>query len=148
MQGRLDLVIRFGELGILVVEVKVGKAEGADTAKQDGYQKWLNQQKGEHYQVLLARDGDKEEYEGGFRLLKWADLCIGLRHVAKDALSKRETVRAAMILAFVGAVERNLLGLSIAAIDQFEHGHLATFDPRVVDHVQRWTSLEVMNNAT
>src|SRR5439155_17806642 len=42
-EGRLDIVIRFGHHAIIVVEVKKGAGEDADTGKHEGYKLSLNQ---------------------------------------------------------------------------------------------------------
>jgi hypothetical protein len=140
--GRLDLVIRFEDRAVLVVETKVGHADRSDTAKQHGYAEWLNKQEGKSYPILLASDGEKQEYAGGFRLLKWADLCLALRRLVVELCAKEQIVLATMALAFVGAVEQNLLGFSIAAVDDFQQGRFATFDPTVVVHLEKWIDRE------
>lgn len=127
-EGRLDLVIRFERRALLVVETKVGHADRSDTAKQHGYAEWLRKQEGTVYPILLASDGEKQEYDGDFRLMKWAQLCLSLRHLVRELCAKGEIVLATMTLAFVGAVEQNLLGFSIAAIDDVRQGRLVTFD--------------------
>src|SRR5262249_14371649 len=43
--GRLDLVVRYGEKALIVIEVKKTSAEVADTLKQRGYMQWINEQK-------------------------------------------------------------------------------------------------------
>lgn len=141
-EGRLDLVISLEERVVIVVETKVGHADTSDTAKQHGYGECLKKQEGEIYPILLATDGDKQEYAGGFRLLRWADLCLALRRVVAELCAKQQIVIAAMTLAFVGAVERNLLGFSIRAVDHVQLGRLATFDPRVSLHLERWVNAE------
>jgi hypothetical protein len=138
-QGRLDLVIRFKPLAVIVVEAKMGDAEGADTAKQDGYAEWLAIQGGTPFPILLATNGaNKLEYEGGFRLLKWADLSLALRGVAVNLIAQGETILGAMTLAFIGAVERNLIGLSVSAVGNPAQRPYFTFDPSVVFHLKRW----------
>lgn len=107
---RLDLVVRYGETAIVVIEVKVTNADSAQTAKQSDYRKWTDKQPvPNRYNILLATGAEMEEYDG-FQILSWADLCIGLRRAAPQASASKSPVVAAMVLAFVGAVEQNLLG--------------------------------------
>jgi hypothetical protein len=99
-------------------------------------------QEGIHFPVLLATDGDKEKYAGEFRLLRWADLCLTIRSLVVGLLHQEDAVLAAMTLSFLGAVEQNLLGFSVVAVDNFRHGRLSTFNPNVVFHLKRWLALE------
>lgn len=137
-QGRLDLLIRLQPDALLVVETKLGNADQADTAKQEGYAQWLPGPGCDAYRILLARDGDQELYEGDFRLLKWHELCLCLRRLCTQLIATGQITLAAMTLAFVGAVEQNLLGLSVAAANAFHRSRASTFDERVVEHLQKW----------
>ena len=47
-EGRLDLVIRFGDKAIIVVEVKKGDAEDADTDKHRGYNLCIEEENYSH----------------------------------------------------------------------------------------------------
>jgi hypothetical protein len=42
--GRLDLVVRYAEKALIVIEVKMTDAEDADTCKQRGYRQWIKEQ--------------------------------------------------------------------------------------------------------
>jgi hypothetical protein len=137
--GRLDIVIRFGDRAVIVVETKVGHADESDTAKQRHYSAWLKNERGKKYSVLLATDGDELNYHG-FQLLKWEDLCLSLRHLSKNLIASHQIGLAAMALAFVGAVEQNLLGLSIPAAEGVVDGQFATFNPKVFYHLDRWVN--------
>jgi len=111
---RLDLVIRYKGAALIVVEVKVTGADSAETAKQEEYFGWMNgQSEPSRHPVLIACDASEEEYSK-FRFVSWADVCIELRKIAPRYFSDRPIV-AAMILAFVSAVEENLLNLSLPA---------------------------------
>lgn len=109
---KLDLVIRYAASVLIVVEVKVTDAEQADTAKQREYAEWAKGQRIDHTRlVLLANAGAKPDYED-FRLVTWQHLCVKLRRVLPELIrsAKMDIVQAALTLAFVGAVEQNLLG--------------------------------------
>lgn len=130
--GRLDLVVYYDDRALLVIEVKKGDADSADTGKHVGYKK--SHPLATH--VLLANAGELADYEG-FQFCTWADTCIAMRHLAVD-LKNQEIMAAAMVLAFVAAVEQNLLGFSSAAVRGICDGTHLVFSGRVVDHIERF----------
>jgi hypothetical protein len=109
-------VIRFEPAVLIVVEVKVVGADSAETAKQEDYYGWM---RGEsepiQHAILLATKADKEEYEK-FHPVSWRHVCVELRRIVPRYV-RSNPVLAAMILAFVGAVERNLLRMSLPELD-------------------------------
>jgi hypothetical protein len=112
--GRLDCLLRFGVKAVVVIEVKLTRAEDADTEKQKGYSEWLDNQPqpSEHkFKFLIALDGDAEEDYYGFKLLLWRDVCKRLRRLLPSLISENRLPLAALIAAFVGAVEQNLMEL-------------------------------------
>jgi hypothetical protein len=46
----------------------------------------------------------------GFRFVSWAEVCVALRAIARSRLGPNHILSTALVLAFVGAVEQNLLG--------------------------------------
>jgi hypothetical protein len=139
--GRLDLIIRYEGLALLVVEVKRTDADEADTVKQRGYKLWLDDQpepQPHKFPILLATDADEDLYEG-FRFLSWAEVCLGMRQLARRLCGQGKGVVAAMTLAFVGAVEQNLLGFSAPRAGG---PRTAVVNPRLADHLERWLSGE------
>jgi hypothetical protein len=130
---RLDFVIRYTGAVLIVVEVKVTGADSAETAKHKDYIDWMNVQPEPFRRaILVAIDGSKDEYYG-FRFVPWADVCIELRRIAPRYFSGRPVV-AAMILAFVSAVERNLLDMSLPAPEASAMTWMA--HSRVFDHIK------------
>src|SRR5262249_55317644 len=125
-EGRLDVVIRYGDRAMLVVEIKKGRAEDADTAKHAGYKQWLQEQDCQHkFSVLLAVSAEEDTYEG-FSFLSWSALCIEMRLLAMALKGEPQSrLTAAMVLAFVGAVEQNLLGFSAAFVRNICKGKVA-----------------------
>ena len=67
----------------------------------------------------------------GFRFLSWSEICIRLRRLAPSILANKNPLTAGLLLAFVGAVEQNLLGLAKSEKDL---GAL----PRTVDHLRQF----------
>ena len=121
-EGRLDLVIRIGDTAIIVVEVKKGDAEGADTAKHAGYNLWIDEQNYPHkYAVLLAVSAEEEVYEN-FSFCSWATVCVEMRRLAIDICINGRVMVAAMVLAFVAAVEQSILGFSRTVVQDICEG--------------------------
>lgn len=106
-EDRLDIVVKLGAKKRLVVETKLGSAQEDNLERQLGrYRNHLNRWHAKG--LLIVRDAEKESYEG-FAVRRWLDVCIQLRREL-PALARHNSLVAAMALAFVGAVEQNLLG--------------------------------------
>jgi hypothetical protein len=111
---RLDLAVKLKSI-VVIVEVKMGSADApeANIDKQEFYHGWVTEERFQSfYTVLIAKDGDRDRLYGGFRLLTWRptlrDAAVAL---CADNGHGRDVVGAAMTLAFVGAIEQNLLKL-------------------------------------
>jgi len=140
--GRLDLFICYPKKAAIVVEVKVSSADdpGANIKKQQRYWRWLQSRRVREqckHAVLLATEAKRENYHD-FRPVLWRDLCIRLRGIARSWLqpSRLEaqapgTVVAALVLAFVGAVEQNLLHLPVNMVKRVAEGQ----NPRMSSYV-------------
>jgi hypothetical protein len=137
--GRLDIVVQWPGRALLVVEVKVTDERFASTSKQKGYREWLNKQDvPEKKAVLLVTDTDAGASTGDFTKLGWRQVCLKLRCIAAARLGKerkaglgtnREVVRAALTLAFAGAVEQNLLDMPGRPLRLMDEGHLLNVIP-------------------
>jgi hypothetical protein len=139
--GRLDLVIRAAEKALIVVEVKMSHAEEADTGKQRGYMQWITEQpEPRKHAILLVVEAAQEEYEG-FTPWRWASLCTVLRQIAQTLCREpQRVVLAAMILAFVGAVEQNVLAFSTSLLHRIYSGQAVQVPSEIGDHIE--TSLQ------
>jgi hypothetical protein len=128
-------VIRYEGAVLIVVEVKVRDADSAETAKQEDYFKWMETQPEQvRFPILLATEARQQEYSK-FRFVSWAHLCVLLRRIAPEVYGSRSPIVAAMILAFVGAIEQNLLGYSaLGAGDRY--GKRLT-SSELIDHISR-----------
>ncbi len=146
-QGRLDLVIHYAEKVLIVVEVKKTGADQADTVKQRGYKSWMEVQP-ESYKraVLLVVEVEYEEYEG-FYPRRWRNLCIALRRIVPTLCRKQRLVVAAMILAFVGAVEQNLLRISSSLIRHIyeDSGQAIMVPSEIGDYIETSLPQEIAN---
>jgi hypothetical protein len=137
-EGRLDLVVRLGHQLIIVIEVKKGDADAADTIKHDGYSRWLEKQPHLHRRALLLAVSATEEVYRGFQFLSWSTLCINMRQMAVELCTKPRVATGAMVLAFVAAVEQNLLGFSAQRVKDICDGRALMFNAAVVDHLERF----------
>jgi len=104
----LDLVIRDNVNTLIVVEVTATGSANAETAKQKHYLDWTKTQRETwRYPILLAMEA-KKEYEK-FQFVSRPHLCIGLRKMVQGTDTGEHRVLTSMVLAFVGAVEQNIL---------------------------------------
>jgi len=137
---RLDIVVRFIRSGCdqanLIVEVKKGSAETADTDKQKYYAIWHNAAAGtkkiDPSAFLVVTDANETQYQG-FHVLRWEDICLRLRRMLPAIDQTRGIVKAAMVLAFVSAVEQNLLHLIL----RNGFGDAPFADALVAEHLRR-----------
>jgi len=138
--GRLDLEIRLGDKALLVVEVKLGEAESADTEKGKGYCRSMeidrHDARFKKYVILVLDAADEEYY--GFRPRLWTDACVELRLIAATLCKRSEHLRAAMVLAFIAAVEQNLLKLRAVMRGSGDEVAAALTLPRITDHLTRF----------
>jgi hypothetical protein len=124
---RTDLEIIFGNQNAIVVEVKMIDAGDVDPKQ---LRDLVNYTPEFAHHLLLAPSGGAKTDLGKFKLLLWQDLCIRLRQIVPE-LSSENITAAAMTLAFVGAVEQNLLGLPRGLKNRLQQGQLvntATLD--------------------
>jgi hypothetical protein len=112
----LDIVLTFEDKALFVVEVKKETAEGGRTGKQKGYSQWVTRECRSRDlvqipSVLLITDAETEAYHD-FQAVQWKDVCLRLRQMMPRFIKEHSHIKAAMMLAFISAVETNLLGLS------------------------------------
>jgi len=111
-KGRFDLLLTCDNF-CMIVELKTVSAEKAETGKQSRYSDWLSKHPAKHKvaTLLVAAAQDKDYW--GFTPLLWADLCTNLRRLVPSLKEEIGLSKAALVLAFVGAVESNLLHLIV-----------------------------------
>lgn len=116
---RLDLVVRFGETGILLVEVKVRPIEEAGGSDNlEVYLEWLKSQEAAVKHAILLVPDSLESPCGGWDVRTWGEVGLGLRAqamVLRKAAPPNLLV-ASSLLCFAGAVEQNVLGLAGAKV--------------------------------
>jgi len=113
--GRLDIVLRFVN-AVIVIEVKMPEATNLE--KHQGYRSWLDHQPEKIKLAFLITVGNIVDKHGGFASLSWGTLCGRMRQILPRLIQEQCIILAAIVGAFVGAVEQNLLGYP-ALINQF-----------------------------
>jgi|SRR5215813_2827212 len=124
---RTDLEIIFDNRNAFVVEVKMIDAADVDLQQ---LRDQVNYTPDFDHHLLVAPSRTADIDLERFKLLLWQDLCVRLRRAIPE-LSRENITAAAMTLAFVGAVEQNLLRLPHSLKDRLQQGQLvttATFD--------------------
>jgi len=113
-RSRTDIEVQFGERGLLIIEVKVQNPGSELQPELQRFERASRKHIERRFLILLGI----EEPAPGLRLSEfaftnWRTLCQRLRQYAcRVKENKSESLRAAAILIFCGAVEQNLLGFS------------------------------------
>jgi hypothetical protein len=136
--GRMDLVISRGDLWLAVIEVKTRSYSNADMAKHKGYGASIPGSSLSAERIFISVDPPGVD-SGDFRFLSWSDICVAIRRTAPALLTAGDALTTAMILAFVGAVEQNLLGFRSPDVPEMSIVRV----PRMVEHLTRATREEV-----
>lgn len=104
---RTDLDIYWEDKAAIRVEVKKHDADAVDPNQLK------RQEKGFQHYILLVTSGLVQDYKGNFKVRYWKDLCIEFRRLVPNLGGRKNgmVVQKALILAFVGAVEQNLVML-------------------------------------
>jgi hypothetical protein len=133
--GRLDLLLTLENFLMVIIEVKKYSADISDTAKQAGYHNWLESQNSfsQRRGLLLATDGGEEKYEN-FSTLRWGDVCIRLRRLLPKLRTSIGLVKTAMIVAFISAVETNLLNFVVPPTESVQR----LFYARTIEHLEEY----------
>ena len=114
-EGRIDLLLRFGEREQAILGVEV-KTWDESYEKQRGYLKSLRGRCPGAVCVLVANREVPIARLEGFVLQRWEDVSIALRReIAEYVKSPDRDIMAAMMCGFVAAVEQNLLGFGTTA---------------------------------
>lgn len=133
--GRLDCVVNFADT-IIVLELKTGSAVSADTAKHEGYAKWLKERTERRRVALLLATEVNETDKFGFRPMAWDKFTKGLRNLLPYLIAENKVLLACIVASFIGAVEQNILGFP--AIDADLHTSLlATGTDRLIKYLEQ-----------
>jgi len=119
--GRLDLLIEFGRRLLIIVEVKTKSFDGVAARDQlVRYDRWAQNQFRTTLGYFVAVEPGEFGCPQRFTPLRWRELAPRIREQAWEWIraskmqprNGSDLIRAAMTLAFCGAVEQNLLRLS------------------------------------
>jgi hypothetical protein len=119
--GRPDLVIHFGDRLRILVEIKTKWFDPDAVADQlKRYAQWCKIQRQPTHSYFVSVTFSEFSRQYGFEPLPWRELMLRIRELACEWVQTSQDrpqnagdiIRAAMTLAFCGAVEQTLLGLS------------------------------------
>jgi hypothetical protein len=127
---KLDVVISLDGKPLFIVEIKKRMAQDENRKLRD-YRKWADEND-VPYRILLGKEGEQSDACCGFAIRRWDDLCVALRRFSGEIRERKGVLVGAMTLAFVGAVEQNLLGFSAPAEGTFSRDW-----PRIASHIKR-----------
>jgi hypothetical protein len=146
-KGRLDIVLRFDQAALVVVEVKRSEAELYELVKHGGYKKWLHgglNQRVSYKKAFLLEVNERkpsgEDAGAGFIRLRWDDFCQRGRALIPELVQSDKVVTAALFAAFLGSVEMNLLELpSLHWVhtedDQTRRSHALRLGPQQIERI-------------
>ena len=134
--GRFDLVIRFRDALVVLVEAKLRQGQPADRRQLKKYRAWLDGPEARDKRaVFLVPEAVSEPYPG-WTVRRWADVCVELRRVASRMCRQEQTLPAAMTLAFVAAVEQNVLGFEALRPRTAPSPEPTLMNPRMIKHLE------------
>lgn len=119
---RLDVVVYFGNEPVLLVECKTKWFdENSVRGQLHDYAKWAKDHPTLKRCFFLAVEVGNFECPDGFEFLSWRQISLRVRALVREWMHSypkhvtcdRSLIVCAMALAFCGAVEQNLLGLSM-----------------------------------
>ena len=114
--GRLDLLIRFGNRLLVVVEIKTKLFDEDDVLEQlKKYELWILDQHQETFATFIAVEPSQFSRQTLFEPLQWRELALRIREQARQWVSTgngKDLLCASMSLAFCGAVEQDSLRFS------------------------------------
>jgi hypothetical protein len=111
--GRLDLVLRRNRRCYIVIEVKTKPYIEEDLRKHKRYCAAIRDAPDmcDAEKVFLAQRDEGLDL-GGFRFRSWRQICLRLRQSSRSVIETKPYGEAALFLALLGAIERNLLDLN------------------------------------
>jgi hypothetical protein len=106
--GRIDIAIWHGEMSA-IIEIKTRNFTDEALEKHLLYCESPDVTP-EAARIFIAENADGFDLRG-FRLLGWQELCLRLRRRVQRVVHERGLLPAAMVIAFIAAVEQNILGV-------------------------------------
>jgi hypothetical protein len=138
--GRVDIHLEFQNAAVIWIEVKLTSAEDADMKKNAGYRRSQEaRHEADKRRFSIALSGSQHDYDG-FEFRSWRTICVGLRRAALDLRRDDAINTAAMTLAFVGAVEQNVLGFPGQLRRRAIRGDTIWAGVEIADYLASWLS--------
>jgi hypothetical protein len=144
--GRTDIVVSFGnaslgEVAVLLIELKKGVA--TDDNQLERLRRWFEGQAGTRLgPVVISQENDGQR--GGFFLRSWSGVCQRLRREAATSTATPQIVTA-LALAFVGAVEQNILHMSHGLVSAVRRSSKIILPlgqrEQALSHLEEWLRL-------
>jgi hypothetical protein len=106
--GRIDIMVFHGEVSA-ILEIKTKSFTDEALEKHLLYCESPDVPP-EAARIFIAQNADGLDLRG-FRLLDWKEICVRLRRRVKPLAHERGLLTAAMVIAFIAAVEQNILGV-------------------------------------
>lgn len=109
--GRTDIEVRFGEHGLLLIEVKVQAPGNGLYSQLQKYSTWAKLQPATNKIMVLLGPEEPILDITPFKFIPWRELGSRLRNYANQ-IKGSDLLAGAAILIFCGAVEQNVIGIS------------------------------------
>jgi len=122
--GRLDIVIRYPNRALIVVEVKCQDGATDHEGQLQCYRAWMDDQREACKSGVLVTTGEGQSQPCGFSVRTWRMIAWELRRLGCEFREANQLCVAAMTLAFAGAVEQNLLGLPARPVAGIRSGRV------------------------
>jgi hypothetical protein len=123
-----------------LVEAKLREGRKSDRPQLDKYSDWLRRQEEAHKPFVFLVPEVLPELDRQVIPRRWADLCIELRLAAQRLCGQHKVLPATMVLAFVSAVEQNILGFAAARQPRGRSLEELLQNPRTIEHVKRFVA--------
>jgi len=107
--GRIDIAVWLGEVLSAILEIKTKSFTDEALEKHLLYCESPDVHQ-EAARIFIAQSADGLDLLG-FRLLGWQEVCVRLRSRVQRVAQEKGLLPAAMVVAFIAAVEQNILGV-------------------------------------
>jgi hypothetical protein len=107
--GRIDIAVWHGEEVLAILEIKT-KSFTVEALEKHVLYCESPDVPPEAARIFIAQSADGLPL-GGFKLLNWKEVCVRLRRRVQRVAQEKGLLPAAMVIAFIAAVEQNILGV-------------------------------------
>jgi hypothetical protein len=107
--GRIDIAVWQGKVCLAILEIKTKRFTDDDLEKHLLYRESPDVPS-EAAKIFIAENSAGVDLRG-FRPLNWQEVCFRLRRRVQHVAQNRGLVPGSMVIAFIAAVEQNILGV-------------------------------------